>query len=192
MAKIKKGRVVPNQVDKAKKNVSDDELKRLLLFRVDEQSNNKGTDEVLDKLNEKSALIANTEHPDLIGQLQAYEPKFPLEFYRQIFKLWGWKIDSDQSLRKRPGVVAKITAYLIYMRFPKGTLKELQTLNQKTDEGDRLFKHFQFFTPEGERLLKQYIKESTDLMKECSNWHQFIRLFTQKYSNPYNLTWEKY
>lgn len=73
------------------------------------------------------------------------------------------------------------------MRFPKGVLKELQGLNKKTGDGVRLFKHFQWLTPEGVELLKKYIDEAENLMKEHTN-----KAFTLKYSNPYGLSWDNY
>jgi hypothetical protein len=192
MAKTNKDQiVVPNPDTKVKKTLSNEDEINLILFKTDERSNRKGTDEVLDEVNERAKLVNNTKFPDLIGKLQDYNPRFPLEFYRQIFRLYGWRVDSDQCLRKRPGVVAKITAYLIYLRFPVGLLRELQILNKKED-GERLFKHHQWLTPEGMTLLKQYIREANELMAQHSNWNQFIKDFTLKYSNPYNLKWENY
>ena len=190
MAKIVKGKLIPNKTEK--KVVSDEDIRRLLLVKTDEISTSKGSDESLDKFIERNKLIKSTKFPDLIGELQPYVMKFEKDFYLQIFKLRGWRCDSDKCLRRKPGIVAKITAYLIYLRFPQGVLKELQLLNQKNEDGIRIFKHFQWLTPEGEKQLKQFIKESTEMMKEYDSWNQFIKAFTLKYSNPYNLSWDTY
>lgn len=190
MAKIAQGKLIPNQTEK--QIVSDEDIKRLLLVQTDELSTSKGTDEALDKFLEKAHLVKNTKHPDIIGELQPYVKKFHKEFYKQIFRLKGWRCDSDECLRRKPGIVAKITAYLIYLRFPVGVLKELQTLNQKNVDGVRLFKHFQWLTPQGERQLSQYIKEATDMMEKHHTWNEFIKDFTINRSNPYGITWDKY
>jgi len=190
MAKIKNTPVNRQQVEK-KEELSELDVKRFILSKPDELVDKKGSDESLDELLEKTALIRRTKHPHIIGERLPYVVKFPMEFYRQIFRLWGWKADSNDCFRKKPGVVAKITVYLIYLRFPKGVLRELQSANKKNKEGKRLFKHFQWFTPEGERLLKQFIAEAITLMRESDNWNQFIRVFTQRYSNPYGLAWDE-
>jgi hypothetical protein len=191
MAKVKKT-ITNKQVDKKQVELGELALREFLLTRPDELVDKAGLDESLDELLLKTALVNPTQHPHIIGARVAYISKFPMEFYRQIFKLYGWPVVSDECLLKRPGIVAKITAYLIYMRFPKGVLKELQKLNRKNGDGIRLFKHFQWLTPEGEKLLLQYIKEATDLMAEHHNWNPFIKDFTLKYSNPYNLSWDNY
>ena len=193
MAKTQKEQDV--DLDKAieiKKKISSEEEISFILFKTDERSSSKGNDEVLDEVVESNRLVNNTKFPNLIGKLNTYKRTFEPEFYQQIFKLKGWRVDPDKGIFKKPGIVAKITAYLIYLRFPVGVLQELQQLNKKDEDGERLFKHFQWLTDEGQLLLLTYIEEATELMKKHKTWNEFIKDFTLKYSNPYNLRWDNY
>lgn len=53
--------------------------------------------------------------------------QFPIDFYREVFRLRGWTFDSVST--KRPGVLSHITKDVVYSRLAPGVLKELQKKN---------------------------------------------------------------
>ena len=71
-----------------------------------------------------------------------YTKTFPLEFYRQIFRLKGWEWKDG----KMPSVVGRYTNDLVYNRLTSGLLEELRRHNPMTDKGYRRHKHHQYLT----------------------------------------------
>ena len=59
----------------------------------------------------------------LLDEAKKYKVTFPLELYKQWFRLndWQWKPENAQ---KRPGVIGKWTNKYIYERMAPGLLKE--------------------------------------------------------------------
>ena len=83
----------------------------------------------------------------LLDNAKEYKVTYPLELYRQWFRLnnWEWKPESAQ---KKPIIIGKWTNEYIYSRLAPGLLEELKVKNPKTDKGYRKHKHFQFLTDE--------------------------------------------
>lgn len=179
----KKSKIAPNEVGKDKKVLSAEEQKRLLFSKTDAKSNSKGTDEILDRLNERAGLVSDPAHGEIVGGLKPYDPTFPKRFYANLFRLLGLKI-YDENFQRKPMIFASITLTLIYLRFPYGTLKKLRRLNPKIN-GKRLFKYFQLLTALGEIGLMQFLSEANDLMDTCTHYDEFIRRFSQQYDKPW-------
>lgn len=105
---------------------------------------------------------------------QPYEPRFPkdIPFFSEIYRLNGWKhLDPTQFVK--PAIVGLWIIELIYDRFSLPVLPTMYTLNPKKVGGGRVYKHFQFLTPDGQGELKQYRDESVALMQTCSTWYEF-------------------
>lgn len=165
-----------------------EDLKQLLLKLTEEKVDSQFSDYSLDRANEIIKLRngseitlaqINEQHRNVTSQLQEYMVTFPMEFYREIYRLHGWVI-TDESLRMRPSVIAKYTIEIIYLRFSKEVLPFLQVMNPMTSFGVRKHKHFQFLTPEGREKLQQFISEGITVMKKCSEWYEFrVRLHAE-------------
>jgi hypothetical protein len=177
-----------NKVDLPAIKQSDAELKKLLLFNTEKLVTEKFTDKYLDKESEKRFLLEYREHNPvrkyLVNQVKPYMKKFPMEFYRQIYRLHDWPIN-EKTIYNRPGIVGKWTNDIIYCRFPEGILQTIQAKNPYTPEGHRLFKHFQFLTEIGEEKLNQFINEAIETMKVSRYWNEFKKLHAQKYKLPF-------
>lgn len=184
MANNKKPQVAAGRIGQEKKSLSAEEIKRLLLLKTDEQAASKGTDEILDRVNERAGLI-NDEQGVIVsnGVPNGYEPRYTTRFYAPIFRLLGLT-PSDEKFSKKPMIIAKVTIYLIYLRFPAGTLKKLWAFNPKVN-GKRLYKHFQFFTALGDVSWEQFMEDAIELMNQCTHWDQFVRRFAQKHGKPW-------
>jgi hypothetical protein len=185
--------VQKSESDKSVKIEERNELKQLLIQLAEEKVESKFSDPQLDRENEKIRLLNGTEislkeirlnQSFISNTLSEYMVTFPSEFYRQINRLHGWNI-SETRLHKKPPIVGRYTKEIIYGRFHKDVINILQSLNPYIGFGVRPHKHFQWLTPEGKKRLEEYLKQSIELMKNCSNWYEFRVKYFEKYGVPY-------
>lgn len=104
----------------------------------------------------------------------AWAKRFPDEFYRQIYRLKGWKWPVGRA--KTP-YLGHITNDIVYDRLPEGVLPKLQELNP-TDEISkrRKYKHHQFLSENvGQPDLRDHILQILPLMKISRTWDTFKR-----------------
>jgi P63C domain len=109
----------------------------------------------------------------LLNEAKKYYVTFPVEFYRQIFRLnnWQWKPENAQ---KKPSVIGNWTKDLIYKRMAPRLLKELEKRNPKNEKGYREHKHFQFLTDEvGEPRLREFFGGLLALARANTQWRKF-------------------
>lgn len=120
----------------------------------------------------------------LLEKAKKYEVTFPLELYKQMFRLNGWEWKPENA-KKRPGVIGKWTNDLIYSRIAPGLLQELQRRNPKNEKGHREHKHFQFLTDEiGEPKLREYFGGVVALAKANTTWRKFYEMIEKVYPMP--------
>jgi hypothetical protein len=115
------------------------------------------------------------------GELLAWAERFPIEFYRELFRLQGWQFDPLSV--KRPRLVGKLTKQLIYKQLPPGVLEELETKNPPVyGNGYRRYKHHQYLTPQiGNVHLEKQVASVTTLMKVSKTREIFNRLFNRAF-----------
>lgn len=160
-----------------------------LIQGANELQANPGSDQSLDKENEKRFILeykSNNpkQHHHITFNIRPYLKQFRFAYYDNIYRLNKWD-RSGSKIYKRPGIVGKWTVALIYLRFPMGTIDTLRTLNPMTENGERLHKHFQFLTEVGEQNLRAFIDDAVAIMEQCSYWGQFVRVFSKKYGPEY-------
>lgn len=181
-----------NEVKKPEvKKISPEEEKRRLYSNIQNFVSVQGTDEALDRQNEKFSLLEYRRHNKksdnpMIGAVKPHVVTFPKPFYTELLRLLGLPYD-DESLKKKPKILAKITNEIIYLRFPEGTLKELQNRNPVTADGYRLLKHFQLLTDLGEAHLKQFIDDVIEVAKDCVTYSQFYQRLRKKMGKSWQL-----
>ena len=151
----------------------------------------KSSEESIDKKIEKVELT-NGETLDLRAlrsyiaeRIQVYEKKFDQEYYREIFRLNAWPIPKNGIISRKPSIVGRYTNDIIYGRFPKEVLPRIESQNRFDEMGKRLYKHFQFLTPEGTVRLEQYIKDSITIMKKCEHWDEFVAEHAKAFGHPF-------
>jgi len=111
-------------------------------------------------------------------ELMKWAKTFPDEFYRQLFRLRGWRY-SYTSI-KRPALVGKLTNDLVYDRIAPGVLDELKHKNPKTSKGTRKHRHHQWLTPEiGHPRLREHLASVIVLMKASAKWDDFKRMINR-------------
>ena len=109
------------------------------------------------------------------AELRQWTPTFPDEYFKQVFKLKGWKLPSFPTAR--PGIMAHYTNDVVYSRLAPGVLAELQTLNPTDGHGRRKHKLFQHLTKDhGHPKLKKHLDDVVLLMRASTSWPEFKRL----------------
>jgi len=99
--------------------------------------------------------------------------KFPLEFYRQIFRLRNW--DWENKNKGFPSCVGNYTNDLVYDRIAPSLSDALSEMNPKID-GNRKSKHHQHMTSTGVSELDSYLTATIALMKASDDWGSFTGL----------------
>jgi hypothetical protein len=118
-------------------------------------------------------------------ELLPWSKRFPDEFYAQLFRLQGWTPKGN----RRPRMVAKLTAELVYERLPVGVLDHLRRVNPVKDNGRRAYTHHQWLTPStGNQHLDRQIAVVTSLMRAAETWEEFLRLFERNRVAPADAT----
>jgi hypothetical protein len=107
-------------------------------------------------------------------EFAAWAKRFPDEFYRQIYRLKGWKWFGMAKNRKP--LIGKYTNDLVYDRLTSGLLDDLQTRNPKDERGKRKAKHHQWLTEGiGHPRLAEHLYGLIGLMRAFPDggWNQF-------------------
>jgi hypothetical protein len=107
------------------------------------------------------------------GALYEWTKTFPLEFYKEIFRLKGWEWKDG----KMPGVVGTYTKDLVYSRLAPNVLDELERLNPPNEAGHRKFRHHQYLTREvGHPALSRRLYELVGMARASETWDRYYRL----------------
>lgn len=104
----------------------------------------------------------------------AWAKRFPDEFYKQIYRLKGWKWPVGKA--KTP-YLGHITNDVVYERLPEGVIDKLRELNPTQEETKRRkWKHHQFLSAEvGQPDLRDHILQLLPIMKISKDWNSFKR-----------------
>lgn len=117
----------------------------------------------------------------LLDEKKPYIGTFPVDFYKEIYRLRRWKWNKV-STQKKPGVIGRYTNDLIYERLAPGLLNELKKRNPTIKPGKRKFKHFQFLTEEvGDPALRRHFDGILALQRASASWDGFKRLVNKSY-----------
>ncbi len=110
----------------------------------------------------------------LAEERQKWTMTFPLDFYKEIYRLRGWRFEPWNT--KRPSVIAGWTDDFVYDRLAPGLTEELRAKNPVTESGRRGHKHHQWFNTErGHPKLKEHIAGVIALLRAAENWESFKR-----------------
>jgi hypothetical protein len=123
-------------------------------------------------------------------ELQPWIKTFDDEFYKLIFKLNHWPY-TEQSIKKRPGVIGRWTNDIIYARLAPGIKTELHKLTGR-DEVGRLKTHLHRHLTRnvGYQKLLQHLSAVEALMRASNDWRGFQRLLSRslpKYGDQLSL-----
>ena len=114
----------------------------------------------------------------LADEVRKWTKTFPINFYKQIFRLrrWPWPATTGSKKPYTPQVIGHYTNDIVYQRLAPGVLDELRKRNPKKPTGGRSHRHHQWFTPDlGHPALKEHLAAVTALMRASPNWDAFQR-----------------
>jgi hypothetical protein len=112
-------------------------------------------------------------------ELRPWARTFPLEFYKQIFRLRGWPFDPKKV--KRPSVIGTWTNNIVYARLAPGVLEELKAKSPKID-GRRKNKLFQWLTGDiGNPKLLAHFEGLKIIMRDSTDWDDFKKRLNHHY-----------
>lgn len=169
------------------------QLIELLLQGPENKIQQKYSDRNLDRENEIIELIGGRkvtvrQIKDIIASReQEYVTTFPPIFYSEIDRLNNWNRPKGKR-HEKPPIVGRWTKELIYGRFPKEVLPVIEQLNPYIGFGVRLYKHFQWLTPEGKKQLEGFIQDSISVMQSSSRWYEFRVKYAKRFGVPFQLS----
>ena len=126
----------------------------------------------------KDALQAYLER-FIRKELAAWVQRFPLEFFRELYRLkkWPWNGSS-----RRPGIVGHYIKDLVYERLGPGVIEELERINPSDGKGRRRAKHHQWLTEDlGNPALAQHMYALIGFMRAEEDWDTFKARFHRAY-----------
>ncbi len=113
-------------------------------------------------------------------ELLPWTKKFPDEFFRQIYKLYGWKYQPGSTIS--PRYVGRFINDYVYEQLPPGVLDELRRRNPVNETGYRRYKHTQFLTVDtGNEHLDKQITAVTTIMRIADDKEEFKSHFRKAY-----------
>ncbi len=105
---------------------------------------------------------------------------FPMDFYKQVFRLKGWNWNAG----KMSPIMGNIVNDLVYSRLAPGVLDELRKRNPVTEKGYRENQHFQHLTRDvGHPSLTNHLRELIGMSKAFAwgEWDKFYDLVNRAY-----------
>jgi hypothetical protein len=108
-------------------------------------------------------------------ELMKWVRTFPMEFYKQVFRLKAWNWNDG---RMSP-IVGNIVNDLVYARLAPGVLEELRKRNPVTEKGYREHKHFQHLTADiGHPALTRHLYELIGMARAFAigEWDRYYDL----------------
>lgn len=110
----------------------------------------------------------------------AWAKRFPDDFYKEMFRLRGWKYPTVAG--QKPGVVGRYTVDLVYERIAPGLVAELEEKNPKNESGYRKAKHHQWMTDDvGHPALSAHIHSVMGFMRACDSWDQLMLMMNRAF-----------
>jgi hypothetical protein len=107
--------------------------------------------------------------------LLPWVPRFPDEFFRQVYRLHGWPYVAGN--RKMPQYVGKFINKYIYGYLPPGVLEKLQELNPVQESGWRATQNHRYLTDTGNIHLDRQITSTTTVMALSADAADFDQNF---------------
>ena len=116
-------------------------------------------------------------------ELMKWQVKFPRQFYKEIYRLYGWSY--DPSTTKRPQYIGNFTNKYVYDLFPKDVMAEIKRRNpviKNAQNSYRKNKNFQYLTTDiGLPQVDNHISKLLGVMKLSDNITDFKKNFQRAF-----------
>lgn len=100
-------------------------------------------------------------------ELRQWTPKFPNEFFKQVYRLYGWSYPNVKN--NHPKCVGHFINKYIYDRLPPGVKEELKNKCPPNENGNRVHRFHQHLTDVGDKNLNNQIVQTISYMKICKD-----------------------
>jgi hypothetical protein len=130
------------------------------------------------EVRERKALQEIRRYVD--GKLYEWTLTFPMEFFKGICRLKGWKWNGG----KMPSVTGRYINDLVYDRLAPGVREELNRKNPKSEKGHRAHNHHEFLTRDiGHPALSRMVYEHIGIQSALENgeWEKYKRIVDRKF-----------
>lgn len=118
--------------------------------------------------------------------LRPWVRTFPVDYYRELFRLRGWAFPPEDQHAKPP-LVGKLTNWIIYDRLAPGVLAELRRVVERDEKGRLKNKLHQRLTDEhGHPKLREHMAVVVAMMKVSRDYPSFLKrlnLVSPKFGN---------
>jgi hypothetical protein len=105
-------------------------------------------------------------------ELRAYVKTFPIDYYREIYRLRGWPFPPKSH--KHNSNLGKFTNDLVYDRLAPGVRQELNRLTPRRESGRLKHKLFQHLSEDtGHPKLREHLAATVTVMKLSDTWDDF-------------------
>jgi hypothetical protein len=109
-------------------------------------------------------------------ELRKWVSTFPVDFYREMFRLKSWDYTKMKPNSPKPLTVGKITDDLVYKRLAPGIRDELRRITTRNEKGYLQHKLHQRLTDDvGHPKLREHLAALVALMKASDSWTGFKR-----------------
>lgn len=117
--------------------------------------------------------------------LMKWQRRFPIDFYREIYRLYDLKFDPKNP--KRPQWIGNFTLKYVYGVFPEEVMEEIKKRNPKVSSPRKTVyrghKHFQHLTEEiGIPQLDKQLNQVIVVMKMSNNIDEFDENFNRVFA----------
>jgi len=119
--------------------------------------------------------------------LLPWTERFPVEFFREMFRVygWNWPFDNGSSDYKGPlgpRYAGKLIKQIIFENLPPGVLDELERRNPPNKKWQRKSRMTQLLTSEiGHPHVEKLVAVNTALFKSSDNREQFWRAYHRNF-----------
>ena len=117
----------------------------------------------------------------ITDELLPWTQKFPDEFFKEMFRVWGWAWPPADGGRRGPlgpRYAGKLIKQLIYKNLPPGILEEIEKRNPRDGKWQRRDRHAQHLTQDfGHPHVERLVAQITVLFRISKNSGHFWRLY---------------
>lgn len=114
-------------------------------------------------------------------ELRSWTEKFPNEFFKQIYRLYGWSY--PKIGKNHPQCVGNFINKYVYDRLPPGIKEELKNKCPLNENGNRLHRFHQYLTNVGDDNLNKQIIQIVSYMKISNDIKQLDEILEKSDAN---------
>ena len=124
------------------------------------------------------------------SELLPWAERFPSDFYKEMFRLWGWQwppANIEKGGPLGPRYAGKLTNKLVYDQLPPPVTAELKSKSPPDDKWQRRDRLHQYLSEDiGQPHLEKQVAVSTNIMKICDDKEEFQQKFEKAFPGTFD------